>query len=86
MDPGALEAASAGNLKRTWIATTAPDWSGADAEGRAFLEQATEVKTIWVALRRIGPADLRAAGCGSLRRAYFLEQRCGGRALTLMRD
>jgi len=48
VDPGALEAASAGNLKRTWIATTAPDWSGADAEGRAFLEQATEVKTIWV--------------------------------------
>jgi aldehyde dehydrogenase (NAD+) len=48
VDTGALEAASAGNLKRTWINTTAPDWNGPDAEGRAFLEQATEVRTIWV--------------------------------------
>jgi aldehyde dehydrogenase (NAD+) len=48
VDPGALEAASAGNLKRTWINTTAPDWHGSDAEGRVFLDQATEVRTIWV--------------------------------------
>jgi aldehyde dehydrogenase (NAD+) len=48
VDPGALEAASAGNLKRTWINGAAPDWTSPDAEGRAFLEQATEVKTIWV--------------------------------------
>jgi aldehyde dehydrogenase (NAD+) len=47
-DPGALEAASAGNLKRTWINTTAPDWHAPEGEGRAFLDQATEVKTIWV--------------------------------------
>mgnify|MGYP000465057525 CR=1 FL=1 len=48
VDAGALEAASAGNLKRTWINTAAPDWHGPEAEGRAFLDQATEVRTIWV--------------------------------------
>jgi len=48
VDARDLEAASAGNLKRTWINATAPDWLGAEAEGRAFLDQATEVKTIWV--------------------------------------
>ena len=47
-DPGALEAASAGNLKRTWINSTAPDWHAPEGEGRAFLDQATEIKTIWV--------------------------------------
>ncbi|NKX43154.1 aldehyde dehydrogenase family protein [Roseicyclus persicicus] len=48
VDAAKLEAASAGNLKRTWVNRSAPDWFGADAEGRPFLEQATEVKTIWV--------------------------------------
>ncbi len=48
-DPAALEKASAGNLKRTWISPDhAPDWSGPDGEGRRFLDAATEVKTIWV--------------------------------------
>ncbi|WP_372604402.1 aldehyde dehydrogenase family protein, partial [Actibacterium sp.] len=42
-----IEAASAGNLKRTWIAP-ARDWSGPQGEGREFLRAATEVKTIWV--------------------------------------
>ncbi|WP_147125973.1 aldehyde dehydrogenase family protein [Shimia ponticola] len=41
-----IEAASAGNLKRTWVETTARDWTTPDAQ--AFLPQATEVKTIWV--------------------------------------
>ncbi|WP_439136642.1 aldehyde dehydrogenase family protein [Roseicyclus sp.] len=48
MDHAALEAASAGNLKRTWINRDAPDWAGASGEGRSFLAQATEVKTIWI--------------------------------------
>ena len=48
IDHAALEAASAGNLKRTWINTDTPDWSGNDGEGRCFLDQATEVKTIWI--------------------------------------
>ena len=46
---GKVEAASAGNLKRTWVNDgKARDWMGASGEGRAFLEQATEIKTIWV--------------------------------------
>ncbi len=45
----ALEAASAGNLKRTWVSQTeTPDWLSAQGGGRRFLEAATEVKTIWV--------------------------------------
>ncbi len=48
IDPARLETASAGNLKRTWINTRAPDWMTPEAEGRAFLDQATQVKTIWV--------------------------------------
>ncbi|MDC0737973.1 aldehyde dehydrogenase family protein [Cognatishimia sp. SS12] len=46
---GAIEAASAGNLKRTWVNNgQTRDWSGPDGEGRVFLEAATEVKNIWV--------------------------------------
>jgi aldehyde dehydrogenase (NAD+) len=48
VDAARLEAASAGNLKRAWINATAPDWTTPEGEGRAFLDQATEVKTIWV--------------------------------------
>lgn len=44
---GVIEAAAAGNLKRTWVNNgRARDWFADDA--RTFLEQATEVKTIWV--------------------------------------
>jgi len=44
-----IEAESAGNLKRTWVNNArARDWFGPDAEGRAFLRQATEVKTVWI--------------------------------------
>lgn len=44
-----IETASASNLKRTWVNDgKARDWTGAAGEGRAFLEQATEIKTIWV--------------------------------------
>ncbi len=44
-----IEAQSAGNLKRTWVNNArARDWFGKDGEGRAFLQQATEVKNIWV--------------------------------------
>ena len=45
-----LEAASAINLKRTWVAgSTARDWfDDAQGEGREFLMHATRVKNIWV--------------------------------------
>jgi aldehyde dehydrogenase (NAD+) len=45
--PGAakVEALSAGNLKATWVASSAVDW--AKAEGREFLRRATQVKNIW---------------------------------------
>ncbi|SDO08653.1 aldehyde dehydrogenase (NAD+) [Lutimaribacter pacificus] len=44
-----IEADSAATLKRTWVNhTRARDWAGAEGEGHAFLEAATEVRTIWV--------------------------------------
>jgi aldehyde dehydrogenase (NAD+) len=44
-----IERAAAGNLKRTWVNDArARDWMGPEGEGRAFLEAATEIKTIWV--------------------------------------
>ncbi|MGI1662467.1 aldehyde dehydrogenase family protein [Palleronia sp. KMU-117] len=44
-----IEREAAGNLKRTWVNNgRARDWMGAEGEGRAFLQAATEVKTIWV--------------------------------------
>jgi len=46
---GVVEKASAQNLKRTWVNNgLARDWMGAEGEGRAFLQAATEVKNIWV--------------------------------------
>jgi aldehyde dehydrogenase (NAD+) len=41
----AAEAASAGNLKSTWMLGAGVDW--ALAEGREFLRRACQVKTIW---------------------------------------
>jgi aldehyde dehydrogenase (NAD+) len=44
-----VESESAGNVKRTWVNhARSRDWFGAEGEGREFLRQATEVKTIWV--------------------------------------
>ena len=44
-----IEKEAAGSLKRTWVNhARARDWFGATGEGRSFLRQATEVKTIWV--------------------------------------
>ena len=45
-----LEAASAINLKRTWVAgPTARDWfDDAQGEGREFLHHATRAKNVWV--------------------------------------
>ncbi|MFN4191621.1 MAG: aldehyde dehydrogenase family protein [Tabrizicola sp.] len=44
-----IEREAAGNLKRTWVNHGhARNWMGAEGEGRAFLSQATEVKTVWV--------------------------------------
>ncbi|UWQ96351.1 aldehyde dehydrogenase family protein [Rhodobacteraceae bacterium M385] len=46
-DPVALQAASASNLKRTWINTSGnPDWTSPNL--RPVLEAATETKTIWI--------------------------------------
>jgi aldehyde dehydrogenase (NAD+) len=43
-----IESGAAEVLKRTWVDTSARDWLGQGGEGRAFLEAATEVKTVWV--------------------------------------
>jgi aldehyde dehydrogenase (NAD+) len=44
-----VEEASTGNLKRTWVNDGyARDWMGREGEGHPFLEQATEIRTIWV--------------------------------------
>ncbi|MDP0927421.1 aldehyde dehydrogenase family protein [Paracoccus onubensis] len=44
-----VEAESAGNLKQTWVEDgAARDWTGAEGQGRIFLEHATQVKNIWV--------------------------------------
>ncbi len=44
-----IERGAAGSLKRTWVNNgLARDWMGPAGEGRAFLEAATEVKTVWV--------------------------------------
>ena len=44
-----IETESAVNLKRTWVNRgRARDWMGSDGEGREFLRQATEVKTVWI--------------------------------------
>jgi aldehyde dehydrogenase (NAD+) len=41
----AVETLSAGNLKATWVSSSAVDWPR--AEGREFLRRATQVKNIW---------------------------------------
>jgi aldehyde dehydrogenase (NAD+) len=44
-----IEKESATNIKRTWVNNGRDrDWYGPAGEGRTFLRQATEVKTIWV--------------------------------------
>ncbi len=44
-----IEGESACNLKRTWVNhARSRDWFGSGGEGRDFLRQATEVKTVWV--------------------------------------
>ncbi|MCA0964587.1 aldehyde dehydrogenase family protein [Salipiger bermudensis] len=44
-----IERGAAGNLKRSWVNYAQDrDWMRADGEGRAFLEAATEVKTVWI--------------------------------------
>lgn len=46
---GLIESEAAGNLKRTWVNHgLSRDWMGPAGEGRAFLTQATAIKTIWV--------------------------------------
>jgi aldehyde dehydrogenase (NAD+) len=43
-----VEAASAGNMKRTWIVSPRDWFDPARGEGREFLRRATEVKNIWI--------------------------------------
>jgi aldehyde dehydrogenase (NAD+) len=46
---GDIERRAAGNLKRTWVNHGhGRDWFGPDGQSRNFLEEATEVKTVWV--------------------------------------
>ncbi len=48
-DRAAMDRAASGNLKRCWLNHAGnPNWFSPDAEGRRFLEAATEIKTIWV--------------------------------------
>ena len=48
-DPKMLEEASCSNLKRTWINSMGnPDWFDKQGGGRAFLQNSTDIKTIWV--------------------------------------
>ena len=42
-----VEAESAGNLKATWVLKNR-DWQAPGAQGRAYLDRATQWKTIWV--------------------------------------
>ena len=44
----AIERASASNMKRTVVESSALDWFHARAEGPAFLREATQVKNIWI--------------------------------------
>jgi aldehyde dehydrogenase (NAD+) len=44
----AVEAASAGDLKRTWTGETIAWFDARDGEGRHFLRHATQVKNIWI--------------------------------------
>ncbi len=44
-----IETAASGNLKRTWVNHgRTRDWTSPAGEGRAFLEAATAIKTVWV--------------------------------------
>jgi aldehyde dehydrogenase (NAD+) len=45
-----VERLSSGNMKRTWVDHGRErDWTdGREGEGEEFLEQATQVKNIWV--------------------------------------
>ncbi len=44
-----IEKESAANLKRTWTnRCRSRDWLGTEGEGREFLYQSTEIKTVWV--------------------------------------
>jgi aldehyde dehydrogenase (NAD+) len=43
-----IEAASADDLKRTWVENAPRDWLDASAEGREFLGRATQVKNVWI--------------------------------------
>lgn len=49
LDQAEIETASAHNLKRVWsMGAHGPDWLAPDCEGAVFLEQASEVKTVWI--------------------------------------
>jgi aldehyde dehydrogenase (NAD+) len=44
-----IEREAASNIKRTWVNHgKSRNWFGPDGEGRAFLNQSTEIKTIWI--------------------------------------
>jgi aldehyde dehydrogenase (NAD+) len=43
-----VEAASAGNLKPVWADTSPRDWVGVAGQDSVFLQNATQIKTIWI--------------------------------------
>lgn len=43
-----VERASSGNLKATWVNAGSRDWRAASAQGREFLQKASQIKNIWV--------------------------------------
>lgn len=44
-----VQAASAGNLKSTWVQTTTIDWASPEhAQGSEYMRRATQVKSIWI--------------------------------------
>jgi aldehyde dehydrogenase (NAD+) len=43
-----VERVSSGNLKATWVNSVNRDWRSASAQGREFLQKASQIKNIWV--------------------------------------
>ena len=54
-------------MKRTWVDDGQPrDWlDAASGEGREFLREATQVKNIWIALRRVAARQRRASAAAA---------------------
>ena len=75
------KAESASNLKQTWCDWLERDWFDAEqGEGEAFLSRATQVKNIWIPLRRIIPRRIIRHRSASVR-LLATHWRLGSKAL-----